>query len=97
MRALLPAWASSETSLGLAEDEEEDGGSADAQEKVNGFPSDVVGTVSGPDISLLCRTEELIHRQQLAAMQETLNQLSELNNDAIAESSRTAQRLTEQN
>lgn len=27
-------------------------------------------------------------------MQETLNQLSELNNDAIAESSRTAQRLT---
>lgn len=30
-------------------------------------------------------------------MQETLNQLSELNNDAIAESSRTAQRLTEQN
>jgi hypothetical protein len=29
-------------------------------------------------------------------MQETLNQLSELNNDAIAESSRTAQRLTEQ-
>ncbi|KAI8931560.1 hypothetical protein NX059_011215 [Plenodomus lindquistii] len=32
----------------------------------------------------------------LAAMQETLNQLSELNNDAIAESSRTAQRLTEQ-
>ncbi|OAK96582.1 hypothetical protein IQ06DRAFT_319233 [Phaeosphaeriaceae sp. SRC1lsM3a] len=35
-------------------------------------------------------------QQQLAAMQETLNQLSELNNDAIAESSRTAQRLTEQ-
>ncbi|OAL54800.1 hypothetical protein IQ07DRAFT_618747 [Pyrenochaeta sp. DS3sAY3a] len=32
----------------------------------------------------------------LAAMQETLNQLSELNNDAITESSRTAQRLTEQ-
>lgn len=29
-------------------------------------------------------------------MQETLNQLSDLNNDAIAESSRTAQRLTEQ-
>jgi len=29
-------------------------------------------------------------------MQETLAQLSELNNDAIAESSRTAQRLTEQ-
>lgn len=29
-------------------------------------------------------------------MQETLNQLSELNNEAIAESSRTAQRLTEQ-
>jgi hypothetical protein len=29
-------------------------------------------------------------------MTETLNQLSELNNDAIAESSRTAQRLTEQ-
>lgn len=29
-------------------------------------------------------------------MQETLNQLSELNNDAITESSRTAQRLTEQ-
>ncbi|KAL5113332.1 hypothetical protein ACEQ8H_008794 [Pleosporales sp. CAS-2024a] len=33
---------------------------------------------------------------QLAAMSETLHQLSELNNDAIAESSRTAQRLTEQ-
>ncbi|KAF2849605.1 hypothetical protein T440DRAFT_499777 [Plenodomus tracheiphilus IPT5] len=33
---------------------------------------------------------------QLAAMQETLSQLSELNNDTIAESSRTAQRLTEQ-
>lgn len=30
-------------------------------------------------------------------MTETLNQLSDLNNDAIAESSRTAQRLTEQN
>jgi hypothetical protein len=29
-------------------------------------------------------------------MQETLSQLSELNNDAIAESSRTAQRLTDQ-
>lgn len=29
-------------------------------------------------------------------MQETLSQLSELNNDAIAESSRTAQRLTEE-
>jgi len=29
-------------------------------------------------------------------MQETLHQLSELNNDAIAESSRTAQRLAEQ-
>lgn len=32
----------------------------------------------------------------LAAMQETLHQLSELNNDAIAESSRTAQRLAKQ-
>lgn len=29
-------------------------------------------------------------------MQETLNQLTELNNEAIAESSRTAQRLTEE-
>lgn len=32
----------------------------------------------------------------MAAMQETLNQLSELNNDTVAESLRTAQRLTEQ-
>ncbi|KAF2870154.1 hypothetical protein BDV95DRAFT_74821 [Massariosphaeria phaeospora] len=30
---------------------------------------------------------------QLAAMQETLSQLSDLNNEAIAESSRTAQKL----
>jgi len=29
-------------------------------------------------------------------MQETLSQLSELNNEAIAESSRTAQKLTEE-
>jgi golgin subfamily A member 4 len=29
-------------------------------------------------------------------MQETLSQLSDLNNDAIAESSRTAQKLTEE-
>lgn len=33
--------------------------------------------------------------QQLAAMQETLSQLNALNDDAIAESEKTAQRLTE--
>jgi hypothetical protein len=40
------------------------------------------------------RERQLTYGQQLAAMQETLAQLSDLNNEAIAESSRTAQKLT---
>ena len=32
----------------------------------------------------------------MAAMQETLSQLSELNNEAIVESSRTARKLTDE-
>lgn len=36
-----------------------------------------------------------MEHQQLAAMQETLSQLSALNNDAFAEAERTAQRLAE--
>lgn len=64
---------------------------------LNGTAKDVVGTVSllshlSPSA---CIGHKLTEHQQLAAMQETLSQLNALNNDAIAESERTAQRLTE--
>jgi len=62
------------------EEEERDTTSAAAPSKSNGVPTAAEDVVG----------------TQLAAMQETLHQLSELNNDAIAESSRTAQRLAEQ-
>ncbi|KAH7070056.1 hypothetical protein FB567DRAFT_564813 [Paraphoma chrysanthemicola] len=53
-------------------------------------------TAPGAQISPKANGQPDVVVTQLAAMQETLNQLSDLNNDAIAESSRTAQRLTEQ-
>jgi hypothetical protein len=43
----------------------------------------------------MIEAHKLMEAQQLAAMQETLSQLNALNNDAIAESVKTAQRLTE--
>lgn len=65
---------------------------------LNGAAKDVVGTVSLSKInndSRIFKAHELMEHQQLAAMQETLSQLSALNNDAMLESERTAQRLTE--
>jgi chromosome segregation ATPase len=67
---------------------------------INGSIKDVVGTVSLLLLSLhsdvfWCRGQKLMEHQQLAAMQETLSQLSALNNDAFAEAERTAQRLSE--
>ena len=65
---------------------------------LNGAAKDVVGTVSLSNVQRLTMIEahKLMEAQQLAAMQETLSQLNALNNDAIAESFKTAQRLTEQ-
>ena len=65
---------------------------------LNGAAKDVVGTVSLSNVQRLTMIEahKLMEAQQLAAMQETLSQLNALNNDAIAESVKTAQRLTEQ-
>jgi chromosome segregation ATPase len=94
----------------LAEEPEEGGGAASTESDtpardapratphLNGAAKDVFGTVSSSNVQRLTMIEahKLMEAQQLAAMQETLSQLNALNNDAIAESVKTAQRLTEQ-
>jgi chromosome segregation ATPase len=88
----------------LAEEPEEGGGSVAlardaprAAPHLNGAAKDVVGTVSLSNVQQLSmiKAHKLMEAQQLAAMQETLSQLNALNNDAIAESVKTAQRLEE--
>ncbi|KAJ4982582.1 adventurous gliding protein Z, partial [Stagonosporopsis vannaccii] len=75
------------TALAEESDEEQDGSaSAGSGASAPGVPR------AAP---LLNGTAKDVVGTQLAAMQETLSQLSALNNDAIAESERTAQRLTE--